>query len=161
MTYYPESEYCTFMWPDGRKCRTLKMPTRNVCLGHWRHDGQFEQDETALLELAAATRTLDSRRGVRKAIASFLRLIALDRIPPRKAAMLLYGGQLMLMSFQGGQQEAEAIAASAKELVEARLPDGQANDELLPVGPLVPVHSGSNGSNGAGGSNGSGPANSD
>ncbi len=143
MAQFPESEYCTFIFPDGRKCRTLKMPTRNVCFGHWRHDGQFEQDDAARIELAAVSRTLDSRRGVRKALAAVFRLVATDRIPPRKASLLLYNGQLLLMSFVARDPEAEEAAAyGAKELVEA-------NDETQPIGPLVPVKAGSNGSNGS------------
>ena len=141
MTQFPESEYCTFIFPDGRKCRALKMPTRHMCIGHWRHDGQFQQDEAALVELAAVSRTLDSRRGVRKALASVFRLIATDRIPMRKASLLLYGGQLLLMSFPSAREE--HAEAPAKELVEA-------NDEIQPIGPLVPVEAGPNGSNGSG-----------
>ena len=143
MAQYPESEYCTFIFPDGRRCRALKMPTRHVCIGHWHHDGQFEQDEASLVELAAVSRTLDSRRGIRKALASVFRLIATDRIPPRKASLLLYNGQLMLMTFATRDAEtAEATAKESKELVEA-------NEEIQPIGQLVPVHAGSNGSNGS------------
>lgn len=143
MAQFPESEYCTFMDADGRKCRSLKMPTRQVCIGHYRYDGQFEQDDAARIELAAVSRTLDSRRGVRKALAAVFRLVATDRIPPRKASLLLYGGQLLLMTFATRDAEAaEAAAQEAKELVES-------NDEAQPIGPLVPVHAGSNGSNGS------------
>lgn len=57
MSQYASSEYCTFLYADGRRCRSLKMPTRNVCLYHWRHDGQFEEDDAAVAELAHRARS--------------------------------------------------------------------------------------------------------
>jgi hypothetical protein len=154
MAQFPESEYCTFMYPDGRKCRSLKMPTRQVCIGHYRYDGQFEQDDAARIELAAVSRTLDSRRGVRKALAAVFRLIATDRIPPRKASLLLYNGQLILMSFPTRSvEEDECLPQRAKEEAETREAETisvSANDEAAVIGPLVPVKAGSNGSNGSG-----------
>ena len=142
MAQFPESEYCTFIHPDGRKCRALKMPTRNVCIGHWRSDGQFEQDEAALIELAAVSRNLDSRRGVRKALVSLFRLIATDRIPPRKAALLLYNGQLLLMSFAPARHETEEAAVpGGQELLEGTLPElaGESPGKSKPNGSGSPT----------------------
>jgi len=137
MGQFLESEYCTFIFKDGRKCRALKMPTRHVCIEHWQHDGQFEQDEAALIELAAVSRTLDSRRGVRKALATLWRLIATDRIPPRKASLLAYTGQLLLSSM--GAVRAEAAEPAGKESAEPadKVWAGFGNEELAELREVI------------------------
>lgn len=155
MPSYPESEYCTFQFADGRRCRTLKMPTRQVCLEHFKHDGQFNEDEVAIAELLHRSHHLDSPRGVARALASLFRLTAQGKLPPRRSAQLAYIGHLIIYGLScdskaaaaAKRQERLAAAPAARVMTSEPLPA----EELIALPPL-PVAAGANGN----GSNGSG-----
>ena len=162
MASYPESEYCTFLSADGRRCRTLKMPTRDVCLAHFRYDGQFNEDEVAIAELMHRSRSLDTPRGVARALASLFRLTAQGKIPQRRSAQLAYMGHLILCGLSSDsklQQQARAAQriaaapalAAAADPAPATVTVPTDDDPIaLPLPPL-PVAVGSNG-NGSRGS---------
>lgn len=151
MPSYPESEYCTFLFADGRRCRTLKMPTRQVCLEHFKHDGQFNEDEVAIAELLHRSHHLDTPRGVTRALGSLFRLTAQGKLPPRRSAQLAYIGHLMLYGL-ACDQKASAAAKRHERLAAAPPPAAQRGatcdalpaDEVLALPPL-PVAAGSNG----------------
>lgn len=140
MTQYPESEYCTFLFADGRGCRALKMPTRNVCIEHWRQDGQFDEDETAVAELAVVGGTLSTPAKVNRALASLWRLTAQNKIPHRKAALLAYIGNSLLCSLPRPR---------SKELPLPALPE-PVQDALESATQFAAIKTGPNGPNGSG-----------
>lgn len=118
MPSYPESEYCTFLYADGRRCRTLKMPTRDVCLSHYRHDGQFNEDEVAVAELLTRSRSLDTPRNVSRALACLFRLTVQGKLPPRRTSQLAYIGHLILYGLSN-DRKASQRAAQHEQLTEA------------------------------------------
>jgi hypothetical protein len=114
------------------------MPTRNVCLAHWEHDGQFVEDHAALETLADPRNALDSPAGVNKALACLFRLTAQGKIPVRKAATLAYIGQLLISSLPQSRADQPALPAESRA----------EKSEDQPVLDLAPALAGSNGSNG-------------
>ena len=150
MLQYPETEYCTFLYPDGRRCRTLKMPTREVCIGHWRKDGDFTEDEAAVAELAVRCQSLRTPAQVNRALACLIRLTVLGKIPHRKATLASYQFQLMLYAFSQGRGQhpmADPSEFVAPDAVPVTVPE-IINAELDSPIQLPPVKAGSNGSNG-------------
>lgn len=141
MTTYPESEYCTFLSEDGRRCRALKMPTRSVCIAHWKQDGQFEEDDATLAELANCSLSMDTTRGINRALRRLWRSYALGKVPHRKAALMAWMGQIMLCTMpRRGKEKDEPAPLGVPEPVA---------DDLLPVpAELAAVQPGSNGSGG-------------
>ena len=81
MAMINDLDRCTFMYADGRRCSAFKMPTRHVCLSHWKHDGQFDEDEAALNELVSSCNALDTARGINKGLRTLFRLYALAKRP--------------------------------------------------------------------------------
>ncbi len=95
---YPESEYCTHISTEGRRCRALKLMTRDVCLYHWRKDGEFVDDEEALAQLANRWSGMTTTRGINRALAHLFQVTAQGKISHRRAALLTCQAQLMLHS---------------------------------------------------------------
>jgi hypothetical protein len=165
MPSYPESEYCTFLSADGRRCRTLKMPTRDVCLEHFKHDGQFNEDEAAIAELLHRSHHLDTPRGVSRALGSLFRLTAQGKLPPRRSAQLAYIGHLMLYGLSCDRKLQGQARANQKRLAATDSPSAPApatalaavpaDDQPIALPPLA-VAAGSNGNGSSG--NGSGGA---
>ena len=155
MPDYPESEYCTFLFDDGRRCRGLKMPTRHVCILHWKQDGQFNEDELAMVELARRSRSLDTPLKVNRALGTLFRLIVEGKVPPRKGSQLAYVGHLLLCSMPKPKRmpvaassvgEAEQAPATDEPLVAVpALPDDAIDSFKGPQGGLAPVAGGTNG----------------
>jgi hypothetical protein len=109
LKHYPESEYCTFLYADGRRCRMHKMPTREVCLHHWRQDGHFTEDEVAVVQFVRQTRTLHTPAGLNRALAALFRLTALGKIPHRKAALLSYQIHLLMCTMPRAGKNVAAL----------------------------------------------------
>lgn len=156
MPSYPESEYCTFLFPDGRRCRTLKMPTRHVCLEHYKHDGQFNEDEAAIAELTQCSESLDNPRAVIRALGSLFRLTAQGKIPPRRASQLAYQGHLILCALSN-ETKMQRLARTLQRLAASETPapaiatvTAPTDDDPIAL-PSLPVAVGSNG-NGSGSS---------
>jgi len=108
MSHTCEYEPCTFVYADGRRCRSPKMPTREVCIGHWKHDGQFYEDPAAVAMLADPNNPLDTPAHVGAALAVLFKLTAQGKIPIRKATALAYIAQLLLTSMP--QSRAQQIS---------------------------------------------------
>ena len=138
MSRFPESEYCTFLYADGRRCRALTMPNRNVCIAHWHHDGQFVEDSAALETLADPRNAMDTPAGVNKALACLFRLTAQGKIPIRKAATLAYIGQLLISSLPQSRADQPMLPTESR-------PE---KSEDQPILEIASVEAGSNGSNG-------------
>lgn len=154
MPSYPESEYCTFLFADGRRCRTLKMPTRQVCIEHFKYDGQFNEDEVAIAELLHRSHALDSPRGVARALASLFRLTAQGKLPPRRSAQLAYIGHLIIYGLSC-DSKAAAAARRQERLAAAPAPRVMTGEplpaeELIALPPLPAAGANGNGSNGSG-----------
>lgn len=147
MPMMPDSDHCTFMYADGRRCRAFKMPTRHVCIQHWKHDGQFDEDEAASNELALRCNSLDSLRGINKALGTLFRLTTLGKVPPRKAALLAYIGSLLLCTIPKSERKATTGAVSqsgaAPQPVEA--PAVPPDETIEALRGLATVAPGSNG----------------
>jgi hypothetical protein len=130
MPPYPESEYCTFLDEMGRRCRALKMPTREVCIAHWRRDGEFSEDEAAVAEVLAQSGALLTPEGIHRAIAALFRAVLQGKIPPRKASQLSYMAHLMLCSLPRARRnrvEAPAVPEFAPASAAPPAGAGKAN----------------------------------
>ena len=134
---YPESEYCTHISDSGRRCRALKMMTREVCLGHWKKDGDFVDDEEALAQLAHRWSAMTTTRGINRALAYLFHLTALGKISYRRAALLTYQAQNMLQSLRRGRFETDLPADAfdtvpAQQAQEASLAAANSNQQPTP-----------------------------
>ncbi len=141
---YPESEYCTHMSTDGRRCRALKMMTREVCIGHWKRDGDFVDDEEALAQLASRWSAMTTTRGINRALAFLFQLTALGKVSHRRAALLTYQAQLMLQSLRRGRFDSDAVAAESFDAAHFDAAETVSQDAAAsvtaPEAPVAPVH---------------------
>ncbi|MGH9860538.1 MAG: hypothetical protein ACRD5F_10995 [Candidatus Acidiferrales bacterium] len=145
MAMMNDLDLCTFTYADGRRCRAFKMPTRHVCLQHWKHDGQFNEDEAALNELAWSCNALDTPRGINKALRTLFRLYALGKVPPRKAALLAYMGSLLLCSVPKAERKAATSAHAKAEPQPVETPAVPPDETIEALRGLATVAPGSNG----------------
>ncbi len=108
MRHFTDSDYCTFVEPNGRRCRAGKVPTREVCIAHWKHDGEFFEDPAASAELASLATSLKTSRGINRFLSALVRLTSEDRVPHRKATLLTYQAQLALYALGRPPQQRDA-----------------------------------------------------
>ncbi len=127
-----DTERCSFQYDDGRRCRAGRIPTRTVCILHWQHDGQFEEDAAAIAELTDPANSLHTREGVNRALAVLFRLTAENKLPIRRANALANIGQLILLSLRPDRREVVILHQS------------QPAPQLLPA-PVLELPAGSNG----------------
>lgn len=125
---YPASEYCTHISESGRRCSALKMLTREVCIGHWKQDGEFVDDDEALAQLASRWSGMSTSRGVNRALALLFNLTASGKISHRRASLLTYQAQMMLYGFSLSRGESTSHAAHT----DAVQTDPEASSPLAP-----------------------------
>jgi hypothetical protein len=91
----PDASRCAFTSVNHRRCRMpIASPDSRYCGSHWRHGKADEQ--TLCSELEQAAGSLQGPEDVRSVLSAVFRATAQNRIPPRKAAVLGYLGQMLL-----------------------------------------------------------------
>lgn len=94
--YNREDDYCTFIYPSGRKCRAGKVPTRDVCLYHWRKDGEFVEDASAVAKLLEICKAITTPQELVVFLMALMPATLEGTIPHRKAALLTYQAQIAI-----------------------------------------------------------------
>jgi hypothetical protein len=86
---------CRYLTPTGRRCRSLASGSESgFCL---RHGGVEQPRQPADLAPALiGDGDLRSPEGIHRSLAELFTLLAMDRISPRRAAVLAYVGSLLL-----------------------------------------------------------------
>ncbi|MGB7626308.1 MAG: hypothetical protein WBL75_06585, partial [Candidatus Acidiferrum sp.] len=94
------SNRCQFLFSDGRCCRMLRSSAHpNFCAFHARQELQLRESQLLGTEISASLNgNFLTATDINHVLGKLFIAAAQDRIPPRKAAMLTYLGQVLLSS---------------------------------------------------------------
>jgi hypothetical protein len=109
-----DSDRCTFVSTDGRRCSMNRVAANaSFCFNHWKR--QHAQEDAAHTgdQIIPSDAGLDSLDDIHKAIGNVFRLLARKRIASRDAAVLGYLGQMMLMSLPSLERTMKSQMAMA------------------------------------------------
>jgi hypothetical protein len=106
----PENR-CLQISAHGRQCRSLRAPDHpSLCSYHAEEQERKRQDSAALaLDLLGPVPGFYTAFSINNVIGNLLVLLASDRIPPRKGAVLAYTCQLLLQSQREVKSELREI----------------------------------------------------
>jgi hypothetical protein len=97
---------CGHSYSDGRQCRNPRWDGHPaLCLYHARRERLILDAERVAAELAPISGEFMTSTDVNHSLGRLFSLLAADRVPSRKAAVLAYLGQLLLHSLHGVRQE--------------------------------------------------------
>jgi hypothetical protein len=124
----PDETRCTRIFANGARCRNpIAHDSPNLCAFHSGQAAkeQAEAEAAALIkELYGQVGNLDSELAVAQVLANLFRLIAQDRIPPRRAALLASTARAILRALKDNRiaqrhQSLETRQASKQARAEA------------------------------------------
>ena len=97
---------CGHSYGDGRRCRNPRWDGHPaLCLYHARRERLILDAERVAAELAPVSGQFMTSTDVNHSLGRLFSLLAADRVPSRKAAVLAYLGQLLLHSLSGVRHE--------------------------------------------------------
>lgn len=100
---------CTHLSPSGRRCSMAAAPGHeSLCVTHWL--ARQREAEAAAAELINPYEEFRTAAAVNHALGKLFTQAARGRIPPRKAAVLAYIGQLLLHSVAAVQREEQLVS---------------------------------------------------
>jgi hypothetical protein len=97
---------CTHRFANGRRCRLFARPGAAVCS---RHAAALAQTDAANLsaDLTAGLSEFTTAEPINQFLSRLLLLLAEDRIPPRRGAVMAYTANLLLRSVTVMHHDAE------------------------------------------------------
>lgn len=125
---------CGFYSTDNRRCRNPRWDAHPaLCLYHARRERLILDAERVAAELAPISGEFKTFTDLNLALGKLFRLLAADRLPSRKAAVLAYLGQLLLHSLPGVRREVNEVRGydAWRQIVRRSLP--------IPAAPLPPA----------------------
>jgi len=98
---------CQFQFSDGRCCRMLRSPLHSsFCTFHARQELQLVESQRLGDEISVSLNgDFLTATDINHVLGKLFTAVAQDRIPPRKAAVLTYLGQVMLSSLPHVKKE--------------------------------------------------------
>ena len=101
---------CGHSFGDGRRCRNPRWDAHPaLCLCHARRERLILDAERVAAELTTISGEFKTSTDVNHALGKLFSLLAADRVPSRKAAVLAYLGQLLLHSLHGVRHEVNEV----------------------------------------------------
>ena len=104
---HPHSAHCTNKSRSGRRCRfSVADPASSLCFKH----AARRRTDHALADFASTltrqSEEFQTAAGINQSLAELYRLLAQDRITPRRAAVLAYISNLLLRTLTAMDREA-------------------------------------------------------
>ncbi|HYL63219.1 MAG TPA: hypothetical protein VE077_11420 [Candidatus Methylomirabilis sp.] len=98
---------CQFHFSDGRRCRMLRSPAHSsFCAFHARQERQLLESQRLGDEISASLHgDFLTATDINHVLGKLFIAVAQGRVPPRRAAILTYLGQVMLSSLAHVKQE--------------------------------------------------------
>jgi hypothetical protein len=104
----PFLEYrCQHVYSDGRRCTMFRMGRNStLCLQHWAKQREKGDPEWAVDDIMNGVRDLKTVEEIHDVLGRLFRHVVYNRIPPRKAGLLVYICQMLLATLPRSQDGA-------------------------------------------------------
>jgi len=97
---------CQHVYADGRRCTMFRMGRNcTLCFQHWSVQREKENSQWAADDILSYVRDLDTVEEINDVLGRLFRHVAYNRIPQRKAGLLVYICQLLLSTLPHLQDE--------------------------------------------------------
>ncbi len=97
---------CQHVYADGRRCTLFRMGRNcTLCFQHWSVQREKENSQWAADDILSYVRDLDTVEEINDVLGRLFRHVAYNRIPQRKAGLLVYICQLLLSTLPHLQDE--------------------------------------------------------
>jgi hypothetical protein len=104
---------CTHRSAAGARCRTITL-SGSLCAVHAKTGAARREAEDLAATLTSGLDEFTSAAPINQFLSRLLLLLAEDRIPPRRGAVMAYTANLLLRSVSVMEQEAEAAVRKGK-----------------------------------------------
>jgi hypothetical protein len=117
----PFLEYrCQHVYSDGRRCTMFRMGRNStLCLQHWAKQREKGDSEWAVDDIMNGVQDLKTVEEIHDVLGRLFRHVAYNRIPPRKAGLLVYICQMLLATLPRSQDGALQEAITGEPALDA------------------------------------------
>ncbi len=144
----PFLEYrCQYVYSDGRRCTMFRMGRNStLCLQHWAKQREKEDSQWAVDDIMNGVQDLKTVEEIHAVLGRLFRHVAYNRIPHRKAGLLVYICQMLLATLPRPEDGVSQQAICDETTLDAPPPQDLPEDAALPrQEPEVPADSQWNG----------------
>ncbi len=114
---------CQHVYADGRRCTLFRMGRNcTLCFQHWSVQREKENSQWAADDILSYVRDLDTVEEINDVLGRLFRHVAYNRIPQRKAGLLVYICQLLLSTVPHLQDETMHEQAAYDAAMQPDLP---------------------------------------